>query len=285
MRVYYCKMLRRKENEGGDEPWLGRVQRFKCVAGAISAYERGNRFDDTSFRLWKAGIPTMAVRRVRLSKAHFGAKTLLLYCKLCLLCNIQRCHSLVVPLSLLPGGSRRRQPVHWHPAKLFSSSSSNQPSMSEPSPPIDRDAHVCLLSENLKACTGHNLTQVMGLLLSRETEWHAQVHTHLRYALLSHGSVNGLDGPINNYANFAACLAFSYPRAQLLDMPAGRMALPMDQEDVSQEWMDLRKNPRNVVQQYQGARCTSDQRRFFVRDAVVRNMKRRGFAGVPKSNA
>ena len=77
---------------------------------------------------------------------------------------------------------------------------------------------------------------------SSDDFWMRQVHTHMRYALLSHGAVNSLDGPINNYANFATLSTFSYKRSQFLDMPACRMAIPgLDQDELSHLYTALRQ--------------------------------------------
>jgi hypothetical protein len=94
-----------------------------------------------------------------------------------------------------------------------------------------------------------------------------------RFALLSHGHENGLDGPIHNYANFGACGAFQLPREALLQVPAARVASPgVDQQTWSIILQRLRTDPDNVLEDYQGYRSTlRDGRRFYIRDAVVWN--------------
>ena len=98
-----------------------------------------------------------------------------------------------------------------------------------------------------------------------------------RFCLLSHGPVNGLDGPVHNYANFGACGAFQLSRGDLLYMPAARMAEPgMDQQQWSLILERLRDEPkeggRGCISKYSGWRCTMpDRRRFYIRDGVVWN--------------
>lgn len=182
--------------------------------------------------------------------------------------------------------------------------SSSKPPSDSQSGGFDRDEHVRILNANLLRYTGNDLSAWMGLDFSTRKDgeenfddfWIHQVHTHMRYALLSHGAVNSLDGPINNYANFATLSTFSFKRSQFLDMPACRMAMPgLDQEELSQLYTALRQhgkqlqqlqeavtaaastpdfisssNNSNIFHGHQGFRCTQDQRRFYIRDAVVR---------------
>lgn len=134
----------------------------------------------------------------------------------------------------------------------------------------DRDEHVRILHGSLIDQGGPGLCQLMQLD-DNDKHWPAAVHQHLRYAVLSHGAVNGLDGPVNTYANFASAAVFSYPRAQLLDMPACRMAVPgYDQEELTNLYLRVRET--GLQMGHAGFYGTSDQRRFHVRDAVVRRM-------------
>jgi MEKHLA domain len=100
------------------------------------------------------------------------------------------------------------------------------------------------------------------------------VHLSMRFALLSHGAVNGMDGPVHNYANFAALSAFSYTRQQILRIPACRMAAPgSEQADLSQLYMTLRQEQRlgnnNILQNHQALHCTQYLQRFLIRNAMV----------------
>jgi MEKHLA domain len=102
------------------------------------------------------------------------------------------------------------------------------------------------------------------------------VHMSMRFALLSHGAVNGMDGPVHNYANFAALSAFSYTRQQILRIPACRMAAPggSDQATLSQIYMTLREQQssttnNNILQNHQGVHCTQYLQRFLIRNAIV----------------
>jgi len=131
--------------------------------------------------------------------------------------------------------------------------------------------HLRLLNDSLKNATGKSLPELMGK--TSDTYWQDEVHMSMRYAVLSHGAVNGFDGPIKTYANFAAVAAFSYPKKQILEMPACRMARPgLDQEELTRIFLQLKEHPANCIENYHGFRCTQDQRQFYVRDAIVRTL-------------
>lgn len=135
---------------------------------------------------------------------------------------------------------------------------------------FDQSKHLSILHQNLIKFTQRGLLERMEI--SEEENWDDAVHMNLQFALLSHGSVNGLDGPIHNYANFAACSAFELSRTALLQIPACRVAAPgMDQETWSMILQRLQQDHGNVLEDYQGYRASlKNGRRFYIRDAVVR---------------
>jgi hypothetical protein len=145
---------------------------------------------------------------------------------------------------------------------------------------FDQTMHLSILDRNLKRYSSEEqgLLERMGLLNQETTSddsdegWDDEIHMSLRFALMSHGNVNGMDGPIHNYANFGACSAFQLSRQALLSMPACRVAAPgVDQEAWSMRLQSLREDPdNNFMDEYQGYRSTlMDGRRFYIRDAVV----------------
>ena len=107
------------------------------------------------------------------------------------------------------------------------------------------------------------------------------IHMSSRYALLSHGAINGMDGPEHNYVNFGACAAFQTSRDQLLEMPACRVATPgSDQLAWSECLTNLRPDQQEggigdgegYLEHYSGFRCSLlDQRPFYIRDGLVCN--------------
>lgn len=174
-------------------------------------------------------------------------------------------------------------------APLGTAASTDNDSASPPAQTLDRDRHVDLLDKSLRYWTGRGLFEHMypetdhdqesvGTTERRPPrhEWD-DVHMSSRFCLLSHGSENGLDGPVHNYANFGACGAFQLSRHDLMFMPAARMAEPgMDQREWSMILERLREEPkeggRGYITDYRGWRCTMPyQRRFYVRDALVWN--------------
>lgn len=136
---------------------------------------------------------------------------------------------------------------------------------------LDLAEHIAILDDNLKRHSKRGLLDRMEL--EEEDDWEDTVHMSTRYALLSHGGKNGMDGPIHNYVNFGGCSAFQIGRADFLRVPAARVADPgMDQETWSMILQRLKSDPENVVENYQGYRSTlTDRRRFYIQDAVVWN--------------
>jgi hypothetical protein len=168
----------------------------------------------------------------------------------------------------------------------------------------DRDAHVAILDKNLRQWTGRGIFQHMFPSNDDDThdddkddnidesnsttknkeekkyfEWD-DIHMSNRFALLSHGAKDRLDGPVNNYANFGACGAFCISRDVILKTPAFRMAEPgFDQDEWSMKLTKLRQRSRDdsddscqCIEQFCGWRCTiPDQRRFYVKDGIVWN--------------
>lgn len=189
------------------------------------------------------------------------------------------------------GGDRRHRRLVMRNKNNFHIASSSSPSPSfnakstdaddEEEEEFDQTVHLSILDRNLKRFSKQGLLEWMGLLGNRndhdddssEEGWDDEVHMNLRFALMSHGSVNGMDGPTNNYVNFGACSAFQLSRDALLNMPACRVAAPgLDQEAWSMRLQTLREDPENWIDIYQGYRSTLvDGRRFYIRDAVVWN--------------
>lgn len=170
---------------------------------------------------------------------------------------------IIVILTFLSVGTT----VAFLPTRIFPSriivSTATDNSLSFSREELDRDGHVWILDENLVRHTGKSLRDYTG---------GAEVQTSMRYALMSHGAVNDLDGATNNYANFAALSAFQMTFKQLTAMPAGRVANPgLDQEEWSQVLQKIRQmGKEGILQNYKGFRCTVNQTPFFLRDAVVR---------------
>jgi hypothetical protein len=149
------------------------------------------------------------------------------------------------------------------------SSSSDEKILEETS--FDRDAHVGILDKNLKRYTNRGLLEHMFGSSENYHPWD-DVHMSMRFSLMSHGNVNGMDGPVNNYCNFGACSAYHLGSEQLRNMPACRMAQPgSDQQTWSAALQRLREDQAHgCLENYQGFRCTMmDQRKFYIRDALV----------------
>jgi MEKHLA domain len=141
-------------------------------------------------------------------------------------------------------------------------------------PAKNREEHVFILNENLERCTGGK-----GILDFMELEGNlessiAAVLTSTRYALMSHGPENGLDGPVNNFANFAALGAFQLTYSQLTNLPAVRVANPgMDQADWSNVLQTIRDmGERGFMSNYNGFRTTVDLIPFYIRGALVSDL-------------
>lgn len=145
---------------------------------------------------------------------------------------------------------------------------------------LDRDEHVRLLDASLRKFHPNQLgllEVIYGPDNAPTRHLWDDVHMSMRFALMSHGKVNGLDGPILNYANFGACAAFQTSRSQLLDMPSCRMAsVGRDQLALSDMYQQLRETnaevpERNILLRYQGFRCTMlDATPFLIQDGLVR---------------
>jgi hypothetical protein len=138
-------------------------------------------------------------------------------------------------------------------------------------PIVDRDEHVRILNDNLEKHIGKGLRDFTQT--SCDVDCWDDVHTSTRYALLSHGAKNGLDGPVNNYGNFGALGAFQMTYPQLTAMPACRMANPgLDQEEWSQVLQKVQAmGTEGFLQNYKGFRCAVNRTPFFIRDAMVCN--------------
>ena len=138
-------------------------------------------------------------------------------------------------------------------------------------PIVDRDKHVGILNDNLEKHIGKGLRDFTKTTCNVDC-WD-DIHTSTRYALLSHGAKNHLDGPVNNYGNFGALGAFQMTYSQLTTVPAGRMANPgLDQEEWSQMLQKVQSmGAEGFLQNYKGFRCTVNQTPFFIRDALVRS--------------
>jgi hypothetical protein len=135
---------------------------------------------------------------------------------------------------------------------------------------VDRDEHVRILNDSLERHIGKGLRAFTQTTCDTDDCWD-DIHTSTRYALLSHGAKNDLDGPVNNYGNFAALGAFSMTYSQLTTIPASRMANPgLDQEEWSQVLQKVQAmGKEGFLQDYKGFRCTVDQTPFFIRNAMV----------------
>lgn len=135
---------------------------------------------------------------------------------------------------------------------------------------VDRDEHVRILNDSLERHIGKGLRDFTQTTCDTDDCWD-DIHTSTRYAFLSHGAKNDLDGPVNNYGNFAALGAFSMTYSQLTTIPASRMANPgLDQEEWSQVMQKVQTMGKDgFLQNYKGFRCTVDQTPFFIRNAMV----------------
>ena len=174
--------------------------------------------------------------------------------------------NIIVILTFLSVGTTVALPTtRIFPSRITAVSTTADTSLSFSKEELDRDEHVRILDENLVRHTGKSLRDYTG---------GDEVQTSMRYALMSHGALNDLDGPINNYANFAALAAFQMTFKQLTAMPAGRVANPgLDQEEWSQVLQKVRQmGKEGILQNYKGFRCTVNQTPFFLRDAVVRGL-------------
>jgi hypothetical protein len=107
-------------------------------------------------------------------------------------------------------------------------------------------------------------------------EWD-DIHMNTRYAILSHSSKDGIDGPVNNYCNFGACGVFEINRDLLLGIPVKCTVNPgWNQDELSIILNRLQERNRSddgqVVTNYSGWRCTlPNQRRFFVKNGLLWN--------------
>jgi hypothetical protein len=173
----------------------------------------------------------------------------------------------LVPSPTRVGGRGRR-----NSRTVIQSSPSPDDKMPQALGPVkNRDEHALILNENLKRCTGgKGILDFMELGGSLESSV-AAVLTSTRYALMSHGADNGLDGPVNNFANFAALGAFQLTYSQLTNLPACRVANPgMDQADWSHVLQSIREMGKSgFMSNYNGFRTTVDLIPFYIRGALV----------------
>jgi hypothetical protein len=137
---------------------------------------------------------------------------------------------------------------------------------------FDQTKHLRLLSESLNKASGETLQQ--RLALEEDEDWQDTLHMSMRFALLSHGAAvnnNGVDGPFNEYGNVAALETFSYAQQQqFYEIPAYHMASPgYDQEDLTRMYEYVKDLPDGYILNYEGFRCTQDQRRLCLRGAIV----------------
>jgi hypothetical protein len=132
---------------------------------------------------------------------------------------------------------------------------------------------VRILNDSLERHIGKGLRDFTNTTCDEPECWD-DIHTSTRYALHSNGASNGLDGSVNNYGNFAALGAFEMTFSQFTRLSAGRMANPgLDQEGWSQVLQRMQSmEKQGFLQSYKGFRCTVNQKRFFIRDAMVRQL-------------
>jgi hypothetical protein len=83
-------------------------------------------------------------------------------------------------------------PTRIFPSRIIAVSTATDNALSSSKEELDRDEHVRILDENLVRQTGKSLRDYAG---------GDEVQTSMRYALMSHGALNDLDGPTINYAN------------------------------------------------------------------------------------
>ena len=122
------------------------------------------------------------------------------------------------------------QPYSSSSSSLSSSYITSCPTSNSPDHPgrvKDRDRWITLTSHSLQQQTGQSLLERM------QVSSIAHVHSHERYAVLSHGIQ---DDPIYNYFNTAALATFGYPETQVYQLasrysaPPGHLRLARDAE-------------------------------------------------------
>lgn len=122
------------------------------------------------------------------------------------------------------------QPYSRSSSSLSSSCLTSCPTSNSPDHPgrvEDRDRWITLSSNSLQQQTGQSLLERMHVSSV------AHVHSHERYAILSHGIQ---EDPIYNYFNAAALATFRYPETQVYQLasrysaPPGNLRLARDAE-------------------------------------------------------
>ena len=157
-------------------------------------------------------------------------------------------------------------------ARCKSRSTSAEDLQEDLGPVKDRDEHLRYLDQSFKYYT--NGKGIMDFLEMDEDEVPrrlSDIQTSKRYALMSHGAINGMDGPVINYANFGALLAFQLTFVEITDRPACRVANPgLDQANWSQVLQTIQSRGKlGFASNYSGFRCTREQIPFFIRGAMV----------------
>ena len=99
------------------------------------------------------------------------------------------------------------------------------------------------------------------------------IHTTMRFALVSHGKDEGtIDGALHNYANFGALSTFETRYDILLRIPARKLAPVGNHQYELEDKLQLLRNRiggRDVVDDYNGFRCTKDQTPIYIRNGLV----------------
>lgn len=139
-------------------------------------------------------------------------------------------------------------------------------------PVKDRDEHLRYLDQSFKMYTdGKGIMDFLEEDVNDVQRQLSDIQTSTRYALMSHGAIHGMNGPMINYANFGALLAFQLSFNEMTEKSACQVANPgLDQANWSQALQTIQSRGKlGFAENYNGFRCTGDQTPFYIRGAMV----------------
>lgn len=108
-----------------------------------------------------------------------------------------------------------------------------------------------------------------------------EIQSSMRFALISHGAEETVDGALHNYGNFGALAAYQVNRTIFMEIPARKMANVGLHQQQLENLLDIMKesgsdsifgnNNALVMEPYNGFRCTTNLETFYIKEGVIWN--------------
>lgn len=171
----------------------------------------------------------------------------------------------------------------------FSSASGSNDNMSTSTQELDRGDLVEILDRSLRQHTSLGILEQIQIMYGKDNDIDDseeansspiissldEIHTTMRFSLLSHGRDEGtIDGALHNYANFGALTTFQTKKDVLLEIPARKLArVGAHQYELEDKlhFLKSRIGGRDVIENYNGFRCTKNQEVFYIRQGLMWN--------------